>query len=90
MRANRADLSPAPEDIAAVNNRKSAGIPVVVILFSGRPLIYADVMQEAGDLVAAWLPGTKGDRIAGVMLGAPQSHRRPGPTRLRADILRKE
>src|ERR1019366_8170672 len=36
---DRSDLSLAPEDVAAVENMKAAGIPVVVILFSGRPMI---------------------------------------------------
>ena len=39
---DRADLSLAPEDVAAIDNMKAAGIPVVVILFSGRPMILGD------------------------------------------------
>jgi len=67
---DRVDLSLAPEDVAAVNNMKSAGIPVVVILFSGRPLILGDVLDQSDAFLAAWLPGTEGDGIADILFGA--------------------
>ena len=38
-KGDRSDLSLAPEDVAAVENMKAAGIPVVVVLVSGRPMI---------------------------------------------------
>ena len=38
---------------------KQAGIPVVVVLFSGRPLIISDALSECDAFVAAWLPGTE-------------------------------
>jgi len=67
---DRADLSLAPEDVAAVDNLKSAGIPVVVILISGRPMILGGVLDKADAFLAAWLPGTEGDGIADVLFGA--------------------
>ncbi|HWB86682.1 MAG TPA: glycoside hydrolase family 3 N-terminal domain-containing protein [Bryobacteraceae bacterium] len=66
---DRADLSLAPEDVTAVNNMKTAGIPVVVIVFSGRPLILGSVLNQADALVAAWLPGTEGEGITDVLFG---------------------
>ena len=48
---------------------KAAGIPVVVVLVSGRPLILGDVLDEADALVAAWLPGTEGEGVADVLFG---------------------
>jgi beta-glucosidase len=66
---DRADLSLAPEDVAAVDNLKAAGIPVVAILFSGRPMILGGVLDKADALLAAWLPGTEGDGIADVLFG---------------------
>jgi beta-glucosidase len=66
---DRADLKLAPEDIAAVANMKAARIPVVVILFSGRPMILDGVLDQADALVAAWLPGTEGEGIADVLFG---------------------
>jgi len=57
------------EDIQAVSNLKKAGIPVVVILFSGRPLIINNVLEQADAFIAAWLPGTEGQGIADVLFG---------------------
>jgi beta-glucosidase len=48
---------------------KAAGIPVVVILFSGRPMILGGVLDKADAVVAAWLPGTEGEGIADVLFG---------------------
>ncbi|MCX5633780.1 MAG: glycoside hydrolase family 3 C-terminal domain-containing protein [Phycisphaerae bacterium] len=59
----------AQEDIEAVNNMKKAGIPVVVILISGRPLIINDVLERADAFIAAWLPGTEGQGVADVLFG---------------------
>jgi beta-glucosidase len=67
---DRADLSLAPEDVAAIDNLKAAGIPVVVILISGRPMILGSVLDKADAFLAAWLPGTEGDGIADVLFGA--------------------
>ena len=63
------DLALAKEDVEAIRTMKSAGIPVVVILFSGRPLIISDVFDQASAFVAAWLPGTEGDGVTDVLFG---------------------
>jgi len=63
------DLSLAKEDVEAVNNMKKAGIPVVVILISGRPMIISDCLDRADAFVAAWLPGTEGQGVADVLFG---------------------
>ena len=70
MFGDRTDLSLAPEDVAAVENMKSAGIPVVVVLISGRPMIIGPVLAKADAFIAAWLPGTEGDGVADVLFGA--------------------
>jgi beta-glucosidase len=69
MMGDRSDLHLKPEDVAAVENMKAAGIPVVVVLFSGRPMILDQVIDKADAFVAAWLPGTEGDGIADVLFG---------------------
>ena len=69
MKGDRADLALAPEDIAAVKTMKAAGIPVVVVLVSGRPMILGDVLDQASAVVAAWLPGTEGQGVADVLFG---------------------
>jgi beta-glucosidase len=64
---DRADLSLDAQDIAAVKNIKSAGIPVVVLVISGRPLIVNDILPQADALLASFLPGTEGQGIADVL-----------------------
>jgi beta-glucosidase len=66
---DRASLALAPEDIAAVKTMKAAGIPVVVVLVSGRPMILGDVLDAASAVVAAWLPGSEGQGVADVLFG---------------------
>jgi len=67
---DRVDLSLAPEDVTAVKQYEGAGNPSSVILFSGRPLILGDVLDQSDAFLAAWLPGTEGDGIADVLFGA--------------------
>lgn len=69
MMGDRTDLKLAAEDIATINNLKSTGIPVVVVLVSGRPLLIDDVLNTANAFLAAWLPGTEGDGLADVLFG---------------------
>jgi beta-glucosidase len=69
MQGDRKDLHLVPEDVQAVENMKKAGIPVVVILISGRPMILGDVLEKADAFLAAWLPGTEGQGVADVLFG---------------------
>jgi len=69
MMGDRTDLNLSPEDVGVVDTLKRAGLPVVVVLVSGRPLVVDDVLSKADALVAAWLPGTEGDGVADVLFG---------------------
>jgi beta-glucosidase len=69
MQGDRADLALAKEDLAAVAAMKQAGIPVAVVLVSGRPLFVEEVLNQADAFVAAWLPGTEGGGVADVLFG---------------------
>lgn len=64
-----ADLSLAKEDMEAIAAMKKAGIPVVVILLSGRPMIIHEALEQTDAFVAAWLPGTEGLGVADVLFG---------------------
>jgi beta-glucosidase len=66
---DREDLALDKDDVAAIANVKKAGIPVVVVILSGRPLILGDALAQADAVVAAWLPGTEGQGVADVLFG---------------------
>jgi hypothetical protein len=69
MFGDAADLRLAKEDVEAVTNMKRAGIPVVVVLLSGRPLVIDQVLDQVEGFIAAWLPGTEGQGVADVLFG---------------------
>ena len=61
---DRTDLGLAAEDKSAIAAAKQAGIPVVVVLLSGRPMIVTDELAQADAFVAAWLPGHRRRRAS--------------------------
>jgi beta-glucosidase len=69
MMGDRADLSLATEDRAIVKKAKEAGVPLVTILLSGRPLILGEALDASDAFVAAWLPGTEGRGVSDVLFG---------------------
>jgi beta-glucosidase len=73
---DRSDLNLSKADIATVRNVKNAGIPVVVILISGRPLLLSSILHFCDALIAAWLPGTESEGVADVLFGdySPSGH----------------
>jgi beta-glucosidase len=66
---DREELSLSPDDIAAVENVKRAGIPVVVVLISGRPMNIDKALANCDAFVAAWLPGTEGQGVTDALFG---------------------
>lgn len=62
-------LELSEEDVAVVEKMKQAGIPLVVVLISGRPIIIDKIVDKADALVAAWLPGTEGRGVTDVLFG---------------------
>jgi beta-glucosidase len=69
MLGDSEDLSLAKEDVDAIENMKKAGIRVVAVLLSGRPLIIEQVLSKCDAFVAAWLPGTEGQGVADILFG---------------------
>ena len=69
MVGDREELGLSAEDAAVVRKAKAAGVPVVVVLFSGRPMMLGETLGQADAFVAAWLPGTEGQGIADVLFG---------------------
>jgi beta-glucosidase len=69
FKGDRADLTLPAEDRQAVANAKKAGVPVVLVVISGRPLILGDALEQSDAVMAAWLPGTEGAGVADVLFG---------------------
>jgi beta-glucosidase len=66
---DREDLALDAADREAIANVKQAGIPLVLVVVSGRPLILGEAAQQADAIVAAWLPGSEGQGVADVLFG---------------------
>ncbi|HVP00357.1 MAG TPA: glycoside hydrolase family 3 N-terminal domain-containing protein [Bryobacteraceae bacterium] len=64
------ELNLAQGDIDAVKRMKASGVPVVVIVFSGRPINLDPIINDADAIMAAFLPGTEGEGITDVLFGA--------------------
>ncbi|QNA84165.1 glycoside hydrolase family 3 protein [Sphingomonas sp. So64.6b] len=60
---------------ATMRKLKAAGIPVVAVMITGRPLYINEALNEADALVTAWLPGSEGAGVADLLFagenGAP-------------------
>jgi beta-glucosidase len=57
------------EDLETLAAVKRSGVPAVVVLVSGRPLVVAEQLPDWRALLAAWLPGSEGQGVADVLFG---------------------
>jgi beta-glucosidase len=64
-------------DLALLRRLKSAGIPVVSVFLSGRPLWVNPEINASQAFVAAWLPGSEGAAIADLIFRAPAGQTAP-------------
>ena len=63
------DYQPAEaKDLATLKKLKAAGIPVVAVFLSGRPMFTNPEINAADAFVAAWLPGSQGAGVADVLV----------------------
>ncbi len=66
---DRDNLSFSKEDIETVRRLKETGIPVVVIVISGRPMLLNPILPFSDAIIAAWLPGTEGEGVSDILFG---------------------
>ena len=57
------------DNLATMRRLKAAGVPVVAVFLSGRPLWVNAYLNAADAFVAAWLPGSEGAGVADVLFG---------------------
>lgn len=68
-RGDDAKLALPAEQIEVVRRVKAAGVPVVVVLMTGRPVLLGELPRLSDALVAAWLPGSEAQGITDVLFG---------------------
>jgi beta-glucosidase len=56
-------------DVNTLNTLRASGVPIVVVLVSGRPMDISAQLGNWNALLAAWLPGTEGNGVADVLFG---------------------
>jgi len=63
------DLSLTDEDTAIIKQAHKKGIPVIVVLITGRPIIITKELDMIDALLVAWLPGTEGAGVSDIIFG---------------------
>jgi len=58
-----------PDDLQTIKTITDKGIPTVVVMVSGRPLVVNQELDACAAFVAAWLPGSEGQGVADVLFG---------------------
>jgi beta-glucosidase len=66
---DRADLALSAADSALIAHYASYDVPILVVLFSGRPMIITNELEGVSAFIAAFLPGTAGEGIADILFG---------------------
>jgi len=66
---DRNDLSLTADEVEMVRRVRRQCDLLVLVIYSGRPLIIGDVLDACDAVVASWLPGTEADGIADVLFG---------------------
>ena len=66
---DRGDLTLPAEDVALLERVRPLCRKLVVVLYSGRPLVVTEQLPQWDGFVAAWLPGSEAGGIADVLFG---------------------
>jgi beta-glucosidase len=68
-RGDSETLAPSADDLAALDALSARGLPIVVVILSGRPIVIEPHLEKARAWIAAWLPGSAGEGVASVLYG---------------------
>lgn len=64
-----AELRPRDQDVAAFHAARRHAKRIVLVVYSGRPLVIPDLIERSDAVVAAWLPGSEASVLADVLAG---------------------
>lgn len=64
-----ADLTLSAEDTALIESVRAQCDKLLLVIYSGRPIIITHVVDQCDAIVAAWLPGSEANAIADVLIG---------------------
>jgi len=64
-----ADWGLSAKEKALVEKLSATGIPVVLVVLSGRPINITEESARVSAVVASWLPGTEGNGVSDVLFG---------------------
>ncbi len=67
---DRDDLTLATDDVELIKAVRSKVDKLVLVIYSGRPVVITSVIDRCDAVVAAWLPGSEADAVADVLTGA--------------------
>ncbi len=77
---DRAAPTPSDDDRVLFSRMRARVDKLVLVVYSGRPLVMPELIAKADAVVAAWLPGSEGAALADVLLGRhPFEGRTPQP-----------
>lgn len=66
---DRDDLALPPADSDLIFQYRALNLPIVVVLYSGRPLVITDELAEVDAWIAAFLPGSAAEGLTDVLFG---------------------
>jgi beta-glucosidase len=69
MFGDRKELRLSPADSAVIEAVHASGVPMVVVLLTGRPLIIGEALERSQAFIVAWLPGSEGAGVTDVLFG---------------------
>ena len=68
-RGDRENLTITEENTQLIKNMRQHCDQLILVIYSGRPVIITHVVDDCDAIVAAWLPGSESSAIADVLLG---------------------
>jgi beta-glucosidase len=62
-------LALTAEDVHLIKTMREHCQRLILVIYSGRPLMISDILPDCDAVVAAWLPGSEAGEIAAVLFG---------------------